>query len=263
MSGGAQKIIDIIKEGEKQVIASGARPQAVGAGLCWASGWALSRRRLPAPLRSSRPPEAAAGGRGAALRHGGRAGSCRRARCAPAALSRAAPARAAMGALFRGEPMCLAQLFLQSGSAYECLSEVGERGLAEFRDVSRGGRAGWGDPAGRAGGCAPGQSCCLSPASPSCGSGLSSEYRAGRGPRGRRFLNLPCRSVRPSLPGPSLLPASSCYPQPPVGSCTEREGLSFPSDRTVPVPPAVPAGLCSAPFTAAALLRTCSPAPIS
>lgn len=47
-----------------------------------------------------------------------------------------------MGALFRGEPMCLAQLFLQSGSAYECLSEVGERGLAEFRDVSRGGGAG-------------------------------------------------------------------------------------------------------------------------
>lgn len=42
----------------------------------------------------------------------------------------------AMGSLFRGEPMCLAQLFLQSGSAYECLSEVGERGLAEFRDVS-------------------------------------------------------------------------------------------------------------------------------
>lgn len=41
-----------------------------------------------------------------------------------------------MGALFRGEPVCLAQLFLQSGSAYECLSEVGERGLAEFRDVS-------------------------------------------------------------------------------------------------------------------------------
>uniref|UniRef100_A0A8C2UBC9 V-type proton ATPase subunit a n=1 Tax=Coturnix japonica TaxID=93934 RepID=A0A8C2UBC9_COTJA len=41
-----------------------------------------------------------------------------------------------MGALFRGEPMCLAQLFLQSGSAYECLSEVGERGLAEFRDLN-------------------------------------------------------------------------------------------------------------------------------
>lgn len=45
-----------------------------------------------------------------------------------------------MGSLFRGEPMCLAQLFLQSGSAYECLSEVGERGLAEFRDVSSGER---------------------------------------------------------------------------------------------------------------------------
>lgn len=44
----------------------------------------------------------------------------------------------AMGSLFRGEPLCLAQLFLQSGSAYECLSEVGERGLAEFRDVSSG-----------------------------------------------------------------------------------------------------------------------------
>uniref|UniRef100_A0A8U7P9G9 V-type proton ATPase subunit a n=1 Tax=Corvus moneduloides TaxID=1196302 RepID=A0A8U7P9G9_CORMO len=41
-----------------------------------------------------------------------------------------------MGALFRGEPVCLAQLFLQSGSAYECLSEVGERGLAEFRDLN-------------------------------------------------------------------------------------------------------------------------------
>uniref|UniRef100_A0A8C3Y9G2 V-type proton ATPase subunit a n=1 Tax=Catharus ustulatus TaxID=91951 RepID=A0A8C3Y9G2_CATUS len=41
-----------------------------------------------------------------------------------------------MGALFRSEPVCLVQLFLQSGSAYECLSEVGERGLAEFRDLN-------------------------------------------------------------------------------------------------------------------------------
>ncbi|KAJ7400763.1 V-type proton ATPase 116 kDa subunit a isoform 3 isoform X3 [Pitangus sulphuratus] len=41
-----------------------------------------------------------------------------------------------MGALFRGEPMCLVQLDLRSGSAYECLSEVGERGLAEFRDLN-------------------------------------------------------------------------------------------------------------------------------
>ncbi|XP_019362664.1 PREDICTED: V-type proton ATPase 116 kDa subunit a [Gavialis gangeticus] len=41
-----------------------------------------------------------------------------------------------MGALFRGERMCLAQLFLQAGAAYECLSAVGERGLAEFRDLN-------------------------------------------------------------------------------------------------------------------------------
>ncbi|KYO39615.1 hypothetical protein Y1Q_0018678 [Alligator mississippiensis] len=32
--------------------------------------------------------------------------------------------------------MCLAQLFLQAGAAYECLSAVGERGLAEFRDLN-------------------------------------------------------------------------------------------------------------------------------
>lgn len=41
-----------------------------------------------------------------------------------------------MGSLFRSESMCLAQLFLQAGSAYECLSELGERGLAEFRDLN-------------------------------------------------------------------------------------------------------------------------------
>nr|DBA23159.1 TPA: hypothetical protein GDO54_014100 [Pyxicephalus adspersus] len=40
-----------------------------------------------------------------------------------------------MGSLFRSEPICLAQLFLQSGSAYDCVSELGEMGLAEFRDV--------------------------------------------------------------------------------------------------------------------------------
>lgn len=33
--------------------------------------------------------------------------------------------------------MCLAQLFLQSGSAYDCISELGELGLVEFRDVSQ------------------------------------------------------------------------------------------------------------------------------
>lgn len=43
---------------------------------------------------------------------------------------------AAMGSLFRSESMCLAQLFLQSGTAYECLSALGEKGLVQFRDVS-------------------------------------------------------------------------------------------------------------------------------
>ncbi|XP_054852175.1 V-type proton ATPase 116 kDa subunit a 2 isoform X2 [Eublepharis macularius] len=41
-----------------------------------------------------------------------------------------------MGSLFRSESMCLAQLFLQAGSAYECLSALGERGLAHFRDLN-------------------------------------------------------------------------------------------------------------------------------
>lgn len=39
--------------------------------------------------------------------------------------------------VFRSEEMCLAQLFLQSGSEYDCISELGELGLVEFRDVSR------------------------------------------------------------------------------------------------------------------------------
>ncbi|XP_069475793.1 V-type proton ATPase 116 kDa subunit a 2 [Ambystoma mexicanum] len=41
-----------------------------------------------------------------------------------------------MGGFFRSEAMCLAQLFLQSGSAYDCISELGERGLVEFRDLN-------------------------------------------------------------------------------------------------------------------------------
>nr|XP_033809954.1 V-type proton ATPase 116 kDa subunit a isoform X2 [Geotrypetes seraphini] len=41
-----------------------------------------------------------------------------------------------MGSLFRSETICLAQLFLQSGSAYDCLSELGEQGLVEFRDLN-------------------------------------------------------------------------------------------------------------------------------
>ncbi|KAL6465158.1 hypothetical protein MHYP_G00252910 [Metynnis hypsauchen] len=41
-----------------------------------------------------------------------------------------------MGSLFRSEEVCLAQLFLQSGSAYDCISELGELGLVEFRDLN-------------------------------------------------------------------------------------------------------------------------------
>ncbi|XP_078478140.1 V-type proton ATPase 116 kDa subunit a 2-like, partial [Lampetra planeri] len=41
-----------------------------------------------------------------------------------------------MGSLLRGEEMCLAQLFLQSGSAYDCIAELGELGLVEFRDLN-------------------------------------------------------------------------------------------------------------------------------
>ncbi|XP_043967275.1 V-type proton ATPase 116 kDa subunit a [Gambusia affinis] len=41
-----------------------------------------------------------------------------------------------MSSLLRSEEMCLAQLFLQSGSAYDCISELGELGLVEFRDLN-------------------------------------------------------------------------------------------------------------------------------
>ncbi|XP_048875565.1 V-type proton ATPase 116 kDa subunit a 2 [Brienomyrus brachyistius] len=41
-----------------------------------------------------------------------------------------------MGSPFRSEEMCLAQLFLQSGSAYDCISELGELALVEFRDLN-------------------------------------------------------------------------------------------------------------------------------
>ncbi|MGH0135544.1 UNVERIFIED_CONTAM: hypothetical protein FKN15_019927 [Acipenser sinensis] len=43
-----------------------------------------------------------------------------------------------MGSLFRSEEVCLAQLFLQSASAYSCVSELGEMGLVEFRDNPQG-----------------------------------------------------------------------------------------------------------------------------
>ncbi|KAG8547680.1 hypothetical protein GDO81_027783 [Engystomops pustulosus] len=42
-----------------------------------------------------------------------------------------------MGSLFRGEEMCLAQLFLQSGCEYQCVAELGELGLVEFRDLNQ------------------------------------------------------------------------------------------------------------------------------
>ncbi|XP_018428555.1 PREDICTED: V-type proton ATPase 116 kDa subunit a [Nanorana parkeri] len=42
-----------------------------------------------------------------------------------------------MGSIFRGEEMCLAQLFLQSGSEYQCVSRLGELGLVEFRDLNQ------------------------------------------------------------------------------------------------------------------------------
>ncbi|XP_043094532.1 V-type proton ATPase 116 kDa subunit a3 isoform X2 [Puntigrus tetrazona] len=41
-----------------------------------------------------------------------------------------------MGCLFRSEEMCLVQLFLQAGSSYNCVSELGELGLVEFRDLN-------------------------------------------------------------------------------------------------------------------------------
>ncbi|XP_077106962.1 V-type proton ATPase 116 kDa subunit a 3 isoform X1 [Ranitomeya variabilis] len=44
---------------------------------------------------------------------------------------------AEMGSMFRGEEMCLAQLFLQSGCEYQSVSELGELGLVEFRDLNQ------------------------------------------------------------------------------------------------------------------------------
>eukprot|EP00117_Sycon_ciliatum_P047223 scpid96574/ scgid33746/ V-type proton ATPase 116 kDa subunit a isoform 1; Clathrin-coated vesicle/synaptic vesicle proton pump 116 kDa subunit; Vacuolar adenosine triphosphatase subunit Ac116; Vacuolar proton pump subunit 1; Vacuolar proton translocating ATPase 116 kDa subunit a isoform 1 len=41
-----------------------------------------------------------------------------------------------MGSLFRSEEMTLAQLYLQSDAAYHCLSELGELGLVQFRDLN-------------------------------------------------------------------------------------------------------------------------------
>lgn len=40
------------------------------------------------------------------------------------------------GSLFRSEEMSLCQIFLQSEAAYACISELGELGLVQFKDVS-------------------------------------------------------------------------------------------------------------------------------
>jgi V-type H+-transporting ATPase subunit a len=41
-----------------------------------------------------------------------------------------------MGALFRSEEMSLVQLFIQPEAAYQTVAQLGESGIAQFRDVS-------------------------------------------------------------------------------------------------------------------------------
>lgn len=41
-----------------------------------------------------------------------------------------------MASFFRSEEMALCQLFLQSEAAYACVSELGELGLVQFRDLN-------------------------------------------------------------------------------------------------------------------------------
>lgn len=41
-----------------------------------------------------------------------------------------------MGAFFRSEKMSLCQLFIQPEAAYQSVAELGEIGVAQFRDVS-------------------------------------------------------------------------------------------------------------------------------
>lgn len=40
-----------------------------------------------------------------------------------------------MGAMFRSEEMALCQLFIQPETAYSAVSELGEKGTVQFRDV--------------------------------------------------------------------------------------------------------------------------------
>ncbi|XP_021540823.1 V-type proton ATPase 116 kDa subunit a3 isoform X3 [Neomonachus schauinslandi] len=46
-----------------------------------------------------------------------------------------------MGSMFRGEEVALVQFFLPTPAAYTCVSQLGELGLTEFRDVSGAGQA--------------------------------------------------------------------------------------------------------------------------
>ncbi|KAG7164245.1 V-type proton ATPase 116 kDa subunit a-like [Homarus americanus] len=41
-----------------------------------------------------------------------------------------------MGSIFRSESMTLCQLFLSSEGSYNCVSEIGEIGLVQFRDLN-------------------------------------------------------------------------------------------------------------------------------
>lgn len=42
-----------------------------------------------------------------------------------------------MGSMFRSEAMSLCQVFIQPEAAYQSVAELGEIGVAQFRDVSR------------------------------------------------------------------------------------------------------------------------------
>ena len=41
-----------------------------------------------------------------------------------------------MGTMYRGEEMVLCQMYLQADSAYNCISQLGELGIVQFKDVS-------------------------------------------------------------------------------------------------------------------------------
>lgn len=47
-----------------------------------------------------------------------------------------AQASSNMGAMFRSEEMALCQMFIQPEAAYTSVSELGETGAVQFRDVS-------------------------------------------------------------------------------------------------------------------------------